>query len=510
MTTLTKNRKLLLWNVALLLVALLAFHNSFGALFYRWFKTGSYYSHGPFVFLVFLWFLKKRIEPIIPVASEQFSIPGAFVILSSIFLNLTGQWFDINMAQNFALFSFVTGNCLYFLGWSFFKRNVSLFLYLLLAIPLPSVLVTYSTFGLRMIASKTSYIVLSVFFESVERHGNIIEFGDSVVTVTSACSGLNNIFGMVALIGLLAALQTNRKIAILDLLLAIPAALLSNVSRIVVVCILVAKGYGQFALEDYHEEIGILMFFLVFFLVVLFNDVSLKKIKNDTKVSLSTLLAGKVRFYKLYFGVVLLAAVSSFFIGRLQAQSERPGTEAEYVASRIPKSIADWDSYDEELGEYYFQILGTDNLLMRVFSRDPVGFEPDRVYLYVIHSSSSRKVAHPPELCIKGEGYEIHKSEEIVLLKDSLDIPARRVLFTRNDQDLLVYYWYRFNDKNTNSLLRHQFMSISETASELGTSMIRLSIPFKPGSIEHAERLLRQFVSDAVPVIIDSLDGGKT
>jgi len=242
--------------IVFLLGVLLGFFNSFQAFFIRWFESGSYYTHGPFIFITAAWLFKKRLNLNPPDLKISPNPLGIGIVVFSVIVNIFGLLFQINFVQCSALYIFLFGSVLYFLGKKVLFRNIDIFVFLLVALPLPSIFILSLTFDMKLFASHVAGTVLSWIYPAMETSGNLLKIEGYSIEVTPACSGLQNILGMFSLLWLLALLQTKKIIAVIDFVIAIPAALLSNIIRIVLVCILVVNGHGKFALDDWHEEIG--------------------------------------------------------------------------------------------------------------------------------------------------------------------------------------------------------------------------------------------------------------
>ncbi len=471
-------------------------------LFEKWFEYGTYYAHGPFAVLVFLWVFRKRLQLHPPEPEKTSYAVGAGLAGIAMLLNLFGLKYGINFCQTSSVYIFFVANCWFFFGRQALIKNWDLFLYLLLAVPLPYIWLSSITFKLKLLSSYLAGGVLSLVYPSTVRYGNILELEGQTIAVTPACSGLQNILAMFFLVFLLAFFQRKRHIALIDFAVALPAAILANVIRIVVVCILVVSGYRQFALIDWHEEIGVAAFFLVFFLITLFNEISLKKYKTETKFPIYAFLTRRTRYVVHYILALLVIMGVAFFVSR-PSTGTTPAPQV-LVTKHIPADIGGWTSEDEVLESYYYRVLGTRDLLMRAYFEKDVG-AAEKVYLYVIHTMDKVKVVHPPELCIEGEGYNLLKKADTTILGDSLNIPARRLLFQRGKKALLVYYWYRLEGRNTLDVFAPSLLSMPGVKSAAaGSSMIRLSIPGELKNIEEKEKILLRFAKDALPAILDS------
>jgi len=497
-----EDRFSLLKVIILLVLSLLFFSSSIAGLFNRWFANGTYYSHGPFVFVVFFWLIKRKLNETPAEETMNSRLFGSAIIIFSILLNTFGIINEISTFQCLGIYFFIIGNSILFLGEKFVYQNTMIYIYLLLAIPFPSFLIDQLTFQLKLFATSLSESVLSVIYPSTVRYGNTLKIDNHFIAITNACSGLQNIFGMFSLVWLLALLQSKKNIAIIDYLISIPAAIVSNIIRIVLVCVIVVNGYGQFALVDYHEEIGLFVFLIIFIFLSLFNEIPLNWSKSPDKNSRSFQFI-KSKYVTLY--IISMAIMAVISIG-ISFNDRNILSESDLVRDRIPKKIKNWDSHDYEFGENYFNLLGTKDLLMRTYTKKIKGEKKKTVYLYVTHSKKSRSaLMHRPELCLSGEGYDLIKHDEINLQNGNLNIPVHRMLFARDGKGLLVYYWYRLKGKSINSYFFHQLLYLNSKNRKSGGSMIRLSKIVDLRDTESGERILKQFVREAVPEIMKFL-----
>ncbi|HVY61210.1 MAG TPA: EpsI family protein, partial [Planctomycetota bacterium] len=161
----------------------------------------------------------------------------------------------------------------------------------------------------------------------------------------------------------------------------------------------------------------------------------------------------------------------------------------------IPAEIGPWRGVDIPVDARSRRILGTDDVLMRSYAapgqRAPVD-------LYVVHAADSRKVAHPPEICFSGGGFTGEKTDA-VLRAGGRSIPAARLLLTRDDATLLVYYWYRLDGRDTASYLDHQLSMLIRLVrrERREGSMIRLSTPVVGRDVAGAEARVAAFAEAA-------------
>jgi hypothetical protein len=157
---------------------------------------------------------------------------------------------------------------------------------------------------------------------------------------------------------------------------------------------------------------------------------------------------------------------------------------------------------DEQLEDSYYTMLRTEDILMRQFIRKGSVGEEGKVYLYFVHSMNDREpFLHRPELCLAGEGYNLIVQNEISIQ----GIPVCRLLFSRNGRGLLVYYWYKFNDRWVGSYIGIQKEFITQVGRGYSCAMFRLSRVIDLNNIEKGERVLMDFAEKDIPLLLKDL-----
>ena len=104
---------------------------------------------------------------------------------------------------------------------------------LLLAIPLPAVIVTHATMPLQLIASQVAAGVLQACQVSVVRQGNLLMLDRVTLEVADVCSGLRSLVSLIAVTAVCAAFfsMSVRRVVLL-MAAAIPVAIVGNGLRV--------------------------------------------------------------------------------------------------------------------------------------------------------------------------------------------------------------------------------------------------------------------------------------
>ena len=161
-----------------------------------------------------------------------------------------------------------------FLGWNFFRALLFPWAFLLLMIPIPSVVFNQITFPLQLLASKVASTILPWLGVPVLREGNIINLPAMALEVADACSGIRSLMSLATLAVIYGYLM-ERKIAVRVLLAlaALPIAVAANSLRVVITGLLVQYWDPDKARGFFHEFQGWLMFVVSLVMLYLLHRV---------------------------------------------------------------------------------------------------------------------------------------------------------------------------------------------------------------------------------------------
>lgn len=132
---------------------------------------------------------------------------------------------------------------------------------LLIAIPLPSALVTTFTMPLQLAASRSAVALLDLAAVPVVRDGNVLTLSHVTLEVVEACSGMRSLVTLLAITAVWASLRgvTRRGVVVLGLA-ALPVALAGNGLRIAFTGMLAAHIGEAAARGPIHEATGWIAF----------------------------------------------------------------------------------------------------------------------------------------------------------------------------------------------------------------------------------------------------------
>ena len=163
------------------------------------------YSHGlliPFVIAYILWTQRERV-------SKYVSRPNAIWGSMGIMLGLFGLWAGTAGAELFvqrtSLVVMLAGIVVYFGGLTLLRLALVPLALIMLAIPIPAIVLNKIAFPLQLLASRCAVAAIAAFNIPVLRQGNVIELMPLGATqpkrleVVEACSGIRSLMTLVTL-----------------------------------------------------------------------------------------------------------------------------------------------------------------------------------------------------------------------------------------------------------------------------------------------------------------------
>jgi len=174
----------------------------------------------------------------------------------------------------------------------------------------------------------------------------------------------------------------------------------------------------------------------------------------------------------------------------------KPNAATEISVTDFPKTIGEWKAQDIPLDEHVYELLETKNLIMRNYKNR----QGESVNCYIIYSQDNRKVAHPPEICLQGEGATV-VDKTAIQVTDS--IKATKLILEKSLSRELVIYWYKAGNLNTNDYIKQQLkIAINRMLRKSSSgALIRLVTEIKGESQGKALSLLQTFAKQIEPLI---------
>jgi exosortase A len=248
------------------------------SLVYDWMNLPDF-SHGfliPLVSLYFVYDRRKQISALSP-SGEWAGLGVIFVGILLLTLGyLAGEFFTMR----FSILVVIGGVILFLLGKEFFKTLLFPLIFLILMIPIPSILMDQITFPMQMFASKVAAKCLYVSGIPVLREGNVIQLSNASLEVAEACSGIRSLISLIAL-SLVFAYFSQKKIwkRIALVLATFPIAIVANVARVTATGTL-AYHYGNSVAEGFFHGFSGWILFVVAFVCIFGVGTLISRIKR--------------------------------------------------------------------------------------------------------------------------------------------------------------------------------------------------------------------------------------
>ena len=238
-----------------------------GRLVHIW-VTDSDQAHGLLLVAVagyLVFHRRKRISRIKPEAWLR----GLFIIIGAMALLLMGQVVVEYFVMRASLIILLAGVIGFLLGKNALKIFFFPLFLLLLAIPLPAIVVNALTLPLKTLVSSLAAEMLRTMGVSILQEGNILKTPQIMLEVVNACSGIRSVFSLLVLALLFSSDMDGYIQKALLLILTIPLAIFTNALRITATGMLATHWDPKTALGFYHGFSGWVIFALSLVLLLL-------------------------------------------------------------------------------------------------------------------------------------------------------------------------------------------------------------------------------------------------
>ncbi|MGM0644736.1 MAG: exosortase/archaeosortase family protein [Thermodesulfobacteriota bacterium] len=218
------------------------------------------FSHGfliPVVALYMIWHNKESLQqiPARPVNS------GILIIILGMLAHIAGNLGAELFVQRVSMLITLFGAVLFLHGFRMCKALLVPLFYLLLMIPIPSIIWNKIAFPLQLFAAARASEMIQLIGIPVFREGNILHLANTSLEVVDACSGIRSLTSLLALSGAFAYISplkaVNKWILFLS---AIPIAVAVNVFRLTVTACAAVWIGPETAHGFLHDMSGLIVF----------------------------------------------------------------------------------------------------------------------------------------------------------------------------------------------------------------------------------------------------------
>lgn len=222
------------------------------------------YSHGFLIVPLALYFAWERRHRLIAAARKPSSL-GLIVVVGSVATLIAGILGAELFLTRISIVGLTAGAVLFVLGWEHLRILAFPMAFLLLMIPLPSIVFNQITFPLQLLASRFGETTLQICTIPVLREGNVIVLANTTLEVAEACSGIRSLVSLITL-GIVYGYFTDPRgwVRTTITLLAIPVAIVTNGARVAGTGIAAHYFGPEAATGFFHEFSGWLVFIAAF------------------------------------------------------------------------------------------------------------------------------------------------------------------------------------------------------------------------------------------------------
>jgi exosortase D (VPLPA-CTERM-specific) len=399
------------------------------------------------------------------------------------------------------------------LGWRNLRRLAFPLGFLLFAVPLPATIYLPLSGHLQLVSSALAGHALDLIGIPALREGNIIVLPNASLDVAQACSGIHSLFALTATATLAAYLLVEGRLPqILVALSAAPIAILFNGLRIVLTAVMCYAVGSEAAQGLTHMTTGLVVFVLGCAAIVGLCLLLSRRQRFESRANSSAANSradGPQAEKRLLIGpgwnvVAAIAVVIFAFAVQDNVHLDRP-IALKHPLTEFPLQLGKWHGQQVTISKRQLESLNPSAILTRVYAAQD---SPAPIELYVAYYSRQESGAtmHSPLHCIPGAGWEVDKTSlRNVPSGDGPKILANQMVFQKNDERMLVVYWYMQQGEPERSQLSGVMTTLWRSVFDRRSDgcLIRLSAPII-GSEKKTLSELMAFAGRAVPLLVQS------
>ncbi len=472
------------------------------------------YSHGFLIVPVALYFAWER-RARLRAAAWQPSLAGLIIVLGSIATLIAGTLGAELFLTRVSIIGLLAGSVLFVLGRQHLRVLLFPLAFLLLMIPIPSIIFNQITFPLQLLASRFGEWTLQLLSIPVLREGNVIILSNTTLEVAEACSGIRSLVSLLALglvYGYFSDPRTWIRVAIV--MATVPIAIVTNGARVAGTGI-AAHYYGpEAALGFFHEFSGWLVFLVAFAILFLAMRVVLMWAPAPaTQLDSNPETAAVAPARPTGFGAGRMALVAvcllAGWIGLERTSRDEVLPPREPLAA-LPLVLDTWvGRNDPPFAQDVVRVLGVDDYAIRTY------FQKGRptVGLYVGFYASQRQgdAIHSPLNCLPGAGWQpLEQGRTTIDVPSSVSttptrpIEVNRVVIGKGKDRLLVLYWYQSRERVVASEYWGKIYTVVDAMkyNRTDAALVRVIVRIpSPTRVEAADTQARAFVRTLFPLL---------
>jgi len=491
----------------------------------RWNAENSYYTHGyliPIVSAVLLYFKRHDLA----VCRRRPCGWGALLLVPAILIHLLGTALQVGFLSGFAMLGVLAGLVLLLFGPQVFRLALFPIAFLAFMAPLPFELVDKASFNMKLLSAYAAEKAVSPLEIPLIREGSIIRLVGGTLEVGDVCSGLKYLISLTAFAALYAYISKVKWWGKLVLFgLSIPIAFIANAVRVSLM-VIVGEFVSIKATQSwyFHDFFGFALFIFAFITLFMVESLLLRQFRwpfspprsapadaereedvsddESRKVEKGERVPPSRLFYFVVCAALSVTAALSVFLALPR------GVAARSDALRcIPLALDKWQGADYQQTPRVYEILGTEDVVSRVY-RMP-GDEP--VQLLVVMAQQARRRSHPPEHCLRGEGYTITDSRKRSVSPAGMPggraLEIRELVISRRGRKRMTWYFFKSGDRLTTSYWAHQIGVALRKIRNANAAdiLVRIDTSVPGDDLNAGRQRLRRFLDAVWPSLMEHL-----
>ncbi len=466
------------------------------------------FSHGFVVPLFAAYVIRQERDRLAQILTRP-SWSGLIVLCAGLGILTIGRLGAELFLDRSSMLLVLAGIVILFLGWNLFRALIFPWAFLLMMIPIPTIVLNRITFPLQLLASQVAATVLPVLGVPVLREGNVIILAAMPLEVAEACSGIRSLMSLVTLAIIYGYLLEKRLwVRWLLVLSAVPITVIANDVRIVGTGLLV-QYWGPDAAEGYfHSSWGLLIFVISLVLLyalhglirVLFPDKRADSLMSNSSAPTSTDPDSRTPAAAFSLAIVVIAVTGILLHARGGSEVFPPRLELK----NFPARLGDWNGNDVAIEKNVMDILRPSDYLLRVYE-NPQRDQYIDLFIPFYRSQRAGEAPHSPQNCLPGSGWSPVENRHITLSVSGYEpFPANRYLITKGDSRQLVLYWFWAHHRGIASEYWAKYYLVKDAIkmNRSDGALVRVTTPMAPGeTVDAAQQRLLPFVGEVVPLL---------
>ena len=465
------------------------------------------FSHGFFVplFSAFvIWRERDRLSRIIPRPSWS----GLLVLFAGLGVLVVGRLGAELFLDRSSLLLVLAGVVILLSGWNLFRAVLFPWAFLLLMIPIPTLVLNQITFPLQLLASQVAATVLPALGVPVLREGNVINLSSMPLEVAEACSGIRSLMSLVALAIIYGYLLEKRLwVRWLLAIAAVPITVVANDVRIVGTGLLVQYWDSQVAEGFFHASWGLITFVISLGMLYAVHGLIRFLFPEKGGASLRSSAPPAATFPGMRASTTSFILAALLITGTAILLQARAGSEVfppRLALKQFPKQLGSWSGRDVPIEPDVLDILRPSDYVERIYS-NPEKTQYIDLLIPFYRSQRAGEAPHSPQHCLPGSGWTPIENQHITLTVPGHEpFPANRYLIEKGDARRLVLYWFWAHDRGVASEYWAKYYLVKDAIkiNRSDGALVRVTTPMYPGeSVDAAQQRLLPFVEEVVPLL---------